>query len=131
MNPNGVRLLNLYPAPNFTGSGGNLVFNETQPLNTNEIVVKGDYNINEKNQLSIHWVHDYYNSLQNVTNLIQYWREVPGLNSSLQWNHFFSPSLINVAQFTYTVNVIFEKKHREPNTSSTKKSTPSRPGLPH
>src|SRR5260370_13026974 len=124
MNPNGVRLLNLYPAPNFTGSGGNLVFNETQPLNTNEIVVKGDYNINEKNQLSIHWVHDYYNSLQNVTNLIQYWREGPGLNSSTPRNPVFTPSPINVAPFTYSGHTLRNTHARAPKPGSPPGFTP-------
>ena len=129
MNPNGVKLLNIYPKPNFTGSGGNFVFNETQPLNTNEYVIKTDYNINEKNQISVHYVHDYYDSLQNVTNMIQYWREVPGLNSSVQWNHVFSPTVINVAQFTYTGNVIVEKKHRVPNPVFVKDFTRAGLGL--
>ena len=34
---------------------------------------------------------------------------MPGRNTSLQWNHVFSPTLINVAQFTYTGNVIISK----------------------
>ncbi len=114
-NPNSVKLLHLYPAPNFGGAGGNFVFNETQPLDTNEYILKFDYNMNERNQINVHYVHDYYTSLQNLTNLIQYWRDVPGLNSSVQWNKVVTPSLINVAQFTYTGNVIVEKKHRVPN----------------
>ena len=114
-NKNAVRLLNNYPAPNYTGNGGNFNFNIVQPLNTTENIVKIDYNANTRNQLSFHYVHDYYESLQNLTNLIQYWRQVPGLNASVQWTHEFSPTLINVAQFTFTGNVIFEKRKRVPN----------------
>src|SRR5258708_8298714 len=33
----------------------------------------------------------------------------------MQWTHVISPTLINVAQFTYTGNLIVEKKHRVPN----------------
>ncbi len=33
----------------------------------------------------------------------------------MQWNHVFTPTLINVAQFTYTGNVIIEQKDLVPN----------------
>jgi len=36
-------LLRNYPTPNFTGAGGNLVFQTTQPANTNQYVQKVDY----------------------------------------------------------------------------------------
>ena len=58
--PNSYRLLQNYPAPNFTGSGGNFVFPTVSPLTTNQYILKGDYNVNSKNQISVHWLHDYY-----------------------------------------------------------------------
>jgi len=114
--PNSVKLLDNYPLPNFTGSGGNYAFNTVQPLNTNEYLYKVDYNISNKNQLSVHYFRDYYTSTQNQTQLILYNRNIPGTNFSTQWTFVPNPTTVNVAQFTFTGNVIFEKTGIAPNT---------------
>ncbi len=107
--PNAARLLDNYPLPNFNGSGGNFVFNTVSPLNTNEYLYKVDYNISSKNQLSFHYFRDYYTSVQNLTQLITYNRDIPGTNTSLQWTYVPNPTTVNIAQFSFTGNVIFEK----------------------
>ncbi len=106
---NSIRLLDNYPLPNFSGSGGNYVFNTVSPLNTNEYLYKVDYNISNKNQLSFHYFRDYYTSTQDLTQLIQYNRDIPGTNTSLQWTYVPNPTTVNIAQFSFTGNVIFEK----------------------
>ncbi len=113
IDPNMQKLVNIYPDPNL--GTASFVFNETTPTNVHQEIVKLDYNLNEKNQISFHWAHDKYRQLENTTNLIEYYRQLPGLNSSIQWNHVFSPTLINVAQFTYTGNVIIEQQDVIPN----------------
>jgi hypothetical protein len=113
--PNAARLLDNYPAPNFTGSGGNFVFNDVAPLNTNEYIYKVDYNISNRNQLSVHYFRDYYTSTQDQTQLIQYNRDIPGTNSSVQWTFVPNPTTVNVAQFTFTGNVIIENTGIVPN----------------
>ncbi len=113
IDPNMQKLMNIYPNPN--SGTASYVFNETTPTDVHQEIVKLDYNLNDKNQFSFHWAHDHYNQLENTTNLIEYYRELPGQNTSLQWNHVFSPTLINVAQFTYTGNVIIEQKDLIPN----------------
>ena len=107
------KLINIYPNPNV--GANTFTFNKTTPTNVHQEVLKLDYNHNEKNQFSFHWVHDYYDQLENTTNLIEYVRQIPGVNVSLQWNHVFSPTLINVAQFTYSGNVIIEQNDVIPN----------------
>ncbi len=84
---NSDRLLQNYPAPNFNGSGGNFVFPTVSPLSTNQYILKGDYNLDSKNQISVHWMRDYYSSLQNLTNLALYERHIPGTNMSAHWTH--------------------------------------------
>jgi hypothetical protein len=108
INPNMQKLINLYP----TGNQSTTQFsaNLTTPTNVHQEVVKGDYNYDERNQISVHWVHDFYRALQNTTNLVQYYRNIPGLNTSIQWNHVFAPTLINTLQFAYTGNVIIEQQ---------------------
>ena len=113
--PNSYRLLQNYPAPNFTGSGGNFVFPTVAPLNTNQYILKGDYNLNSKNQVSVHWMRDYYTSLQNLTNLALYERHIPGTNTSAQWTYIANASTVNVVQFAFTGNVIKEKVGIRPN----------------
>ena len=106
--PNSARLLDNYPLPNFSGSGGNFVFNDVAPLNTNEYLYKVDYNMSEKNQFSVHYFRDYYTSTQDQTQLIEYNRDIPGTNSSIQWTYVPNATTVNVAQFTFTGNVIIE-----------------------
>jgi hypothetical protein len=113
IDPNMQKLINIYP--NANSGTASFIFNETTPTNVHQEIVRLDYNHNEKNQISFHWAHDHYNQLENTTNLIQYYREIPGQNTSMQWTHTFTPSLINVAQFTYTGNVIIEQKDLVPN----------------
>jgi Carboxypeptidase regulatory-like domain/TonB-dependent Receptor Plug Domain len=107
--PNSVRLLKNYPVSNFNGSGGNYVFNTVAPLNTNQYIYKVDYNMSSKNQINFHYVRDYYTSQQNQTQLIEYNRNIPGTNTAVQWTHVPNASTVNVAQFSFSGNVIFEK----------------------
>ncbi|MEO7142891.1 MAG: carboxypeptidase regulatory-like domain-containing protein, partial [Bryobacteraceae bacterium] len=115
LSPNSVRLIGNYPAPNFSGSGGNFVFPTVSPLDTNEYIYKFDYNMSPRNQISVHYLRDYYTSLQDLTQLIQYNRNIPGTNSSVQWTFVANPTTVNVAQFAFTGNVILEKIGIAPN----------------
>jgi hypothetical protein len=115
ISPNSYRLLQNYPAPNFTGSGGNFVFPTVAPLSTNQYIVKGDYNLSSKNQISVHWLRDYYESLQNLTNLALYERHIPGTNASAHWTMVANATTVNSVQFSVTGNVIKEKVGIRPN----------------
>jgi len=112
-NANSTKLLNLYPKPN-SGTAG-FIFNTVAPLNTNQYLFKVDYNISNKNQLSVHYFRDYYTSVQNLTQTILYNRNIPSTNSSVQWTFVPNASTVNVAQFTFTGNVIREKTGIAPN----------------
>ncbi len=105
---NSKRLVDNYPAPNFTGAGGNFVFEPPTPLNANQYILKGDYLINSRHQLAIHYLRDYYTSLQNVTNLVNFNRNIPGTNTSAKWTFVAGPSTVNTLQFTFTGNVILQ-----------------------
>lgn len=115
ISPNSQRLLNNYPEPNFSGAGGNYVFNTISPLNTNQYVYKADYNISSRHQLSGHYVRDYYTSTQNLDQLILYDRNIPGTNTSIQWTFVPNPTTVNIAQFAFTGNVISQRTGIVPN----------------
>lgn len=113
IDPNMQKLINIYPDPNL--GTASYVFNVTTPTNVHQEILKFDYNLDQTNQISIHYAHDKYTQLENTTNLIEYWRQLPGINTSIQWNHVFSPTLINVLQFTFTGNVIVQQSDVIPN----------------
>lgn len=113
--PNSKRLVDNYPVPNFAGSGGNFVFEPPNPLDTNQYILKGDYYFSEKHQIAVHYLRDYYTSLQNTGNLVLYDRDIPGTNSSAKWTWVAGPTTVNTFQFTFTGNVIRQGNFR-PNT---------------
>ena len=113
INPNMQKLVNIYPPGNQGGT--TFSFNAPQPTNVHQEVFKLDYNKSEKNQVNFHWVHDYYRQLNNTTNLVEFYRKIPGLNTSIQWNHIFTPNLIHVFQFSYTGNVIIQQDEQVAN----------------
>lgn len=104
--PNAKRLVDLYPQPNFTGPGGNFNFFTPDPLNANQYIIKGDYNLSPKHQIAVHYLRDYYTSLQQTTNTATYDRNIPGTNSSAKWTMVANPTTVNTFQFTFTGNVI-------------------------
>ena len=113
INPNMQKLVNIYPVGN--QGTANYVFNAPQPSNVHQEVFRVDYNLDDKNHINVHYVHDYYEQLNNLTNLVEFLRQIPGLNTSIQWSRVISPSWINLAQFSYTGNVIIEQKDVRPN----------------
>lgn len=103
---NMVRLIQNYPVPNFTGSGGNLVFPTTAPNDVNQYLFKVDYNLSPKHQLSFHYLHDYYTNLNNLTSLVTYVRKIPGVNTKVQWTWVVNPTTVNTMQGSFSGNVI-------------------------
>ena len=126
---NSDRLMQNYPAPNFNGSGGNFVFPTVSPLSTNQYILKGDYNLDSKNQIAVHWMRDYYESLQNLTNLALYERHIPGTNMSAHWTHIANATTVNTVQFSFTGNVIKEKVGIRPNPVFVKDFTRAGEGI--
>ena len=104
--PNAKRLVDNYPEPNFTGSGGNFTYYPNNPLNASQYIARGDYNISEKHQLSLHWMRDYYTSIQNLGQLVTYDRTIPGVNTNLKWTMVADATTVNSAQFSFSGNVI-------------------------
>lgn len=98
-----------------TSPTGTYSYLNATPSNQQEYLIKVDYNMNEKNQINGHFVHDYYTSLGNPTNYITFQRQLPGLTSSLQWTHTFNPKTVNVLIGSYSGNVISQSNGIGPN----------------
>ncbi len=97
-----------------TPSGVYPYLNST-PSNQQEYLFKVDYNLNEKNHINVHFVHDSYSSLGNPTNYITFQRQLPGLTSSVQYTHTFSPRFVNVVVGSYSGNIILQTNGIGPN----------------
>lgn len=105
-------LLKNYPQPNFTGSGGNLVFPTTSPSNDNQYVYKVDYNLSSKDQISVHYLYDNFYQLQNLTSVVLYDRTIPGTNAKAQWTRIINPTTVNTLLLSFSGNVIRQDGYR-------------------
>lgn len=109
---NGRALVKLFPNAN---AGSNFNFLSLNPLNTQEYLFKIDYNVNDKNQISGHYVHDYYTSLGNPTQLINFRRQLPGLTSSIQWTRTINSQTVNTLTGSFSGNIILQTSGIGPN----------------
>ncbi|HEY2040696.1 MAG TPA: carboxypeptidase-like regulatory domain-containing protein, partial [Edaphobacter sp.] len=87
---------------------GNYRYLQLGNNNQSEYVVKIDYNLNEKNTISGHFVHDNTLNIGNPTNFVIYDRTIPGLTSSVSWTHTFDSKTVNTAVGSYSGNIINE-----------------------
>ena len=104
----GRALTSLFPQPN-TSTGKSFNYLSLNPVNTEEWLVKVDYNVNSNNQISGHYVHDYYTLLGAPTGLITFQRQIPGLTSSIQWTR-----TINEKRSTRSSALIPATRSRKP-----------------
>jgi hypothetical protein len=117
----GRALTSLFPLSN-TSTGNSYNYLSLNPLNTAEWLVKVDYNVNSNNQISGHYVHDYYTLLGAPTGLITFQRQIPGLTSSLQWTRTFNAKTLNTLIGSYSGNKITETNGIAPNAQLQVKS---------
>ncbi len=109
LDPNAIKLLNLYPAPNNSGLFNNYAANPILRNNVNQFDVRGDYNINEKD--SVFARVSYSNNPELIPG------PFPGIadggsfadgdqtaisyNNVLSETHSFSPNLVNEARLGF------------------------------
>ncbi|WP_220399013.1 carboxypeptidase regulatory-like domain-containing protein [Granulicella sp. WH15] len=110
----GRALVNLFPASN-TSDGKSFNYLSLNPLNTQEYLFKIDYNVNSKNQISGHYVHDLYTGLGAPTGLITFQRHIPGLTSSVQWTRTINAKTLNTLTVSFSGNLITESQGIAPN----------------
>jgi hypothetical protein len=105
---NGLALAALFPNPNNGPTHFN--FLNENPLNTHEYVIKVDYVPSAKNQISAHFVHDYYTSLGAATGLIAFNRFLPGLTSGITWTRIINANTVNTVTGSFSGNLITETR---------------------
>jgi hypothetical protein len=96
------------PASNQQALSGNYSYLSLGNNNQSEYLVKIDYNMNEKNTISGHFVHDNVLNVGSPTNYVIFDRTIPGLTSALSWTHTFNSRTVNTATASYSGNIINE-----------------------
>ena len=91
-----------------TDPSGQFTYLQPNPLNYSQWLIKVDYNLNEHNQISGHFVHDSTANYGNPGNFVVYDRTLPGLTSSMQWVHTFNAKSVNTATGSFSGNIINE-----------------------
>jgi hypothetical protein len=107
MDPNTVALMNAYwPLPNYSVAGqGNFINTNPVKFSDNEQLYRGDYNLNDKNLITLRILHEEvtqinasrnYNDPAPNPNSVPY---TPSGNSLLRWQYTITPNIINTASF--------------------------------
>src|SRR5437667_425659 len=107
---NGAALLKPYPLPNFFGPGGNYVATGIAKTDYREELLRLDYNISPKTQLSYRFTHDKWYLVfpfrNNTLDFVPNPRPRPGYVTSINLQHSFSPTMINSFSFSVSRNKI-------------------------
>jgi len=107
---NGPLLLKPYPLPNFFGPGGNYVATGIAITDYREELMRLDYNISQKTQLSYRYTHDkmylVFPFRNNTLDFVPNPRPRPGYVTSINLQHSFSPTMINSFSFSISRNKI-------------------------
>ncbi|MDQ2841421.1 MAG: TonB-dependent receptor, partial [Acidobacteriota bacterium] len=115
LNPNALKLLNAYPAPNTAGFSGGLSNNyailRPQPNNTNQFDIRADQNFSEKDQMfaRVGYAARNQNAAPDFTGDIDNSQFGQGnfkdraVNAALSETHLFSPTMINEVRLGYSL----------------------------
>src|SRR6185369_7326689 len=107
---NGPLLLKPYPLPNFPGPGGNYVGNGSAVTDFREELLRLDYTISQRTQLSYRLTNDKWQLVfpfrNNTLDFVPNPRPRPGYVTSISLQHAFSPTTINYFSFSISKNKI-------------------------
>ena len=107
---NGPLLLKPYPLPNFPGPGGNYVANGSAVTDFREELLRLDYTISQRTQLSYRLTNDKWQLVfpfrNNTLDFVPNPRPRPGYITSISLQHSFSPTTINYFSFSIGKNSI-------------------------
>lgn len=107
---NGAALLSAYPAPNFAGPGGNYVTTGTNKTDSREEVVRIDYVVSSRSQISYRYTHNdvaIFNPFQGGnTGIVPGIRPRPGWTTVGSLQQTLSNTLLNSVSVSGTHNAI-------------------------
>ena len=107
---NGPLLLKPYPSPNFVGPGGNYVAAGMAVTDFREELLRLDYNISPKTQLTYRFTNDKWQIVfpfrNNTLDFVPNPRPRPSYLTSIAIQHTFSPTMLNYFSFSLGKNSI-------------------------
>jgi hypothetical protein len=107
---NGPALLRPYPAPNFVGPGGNNVASGMAITDFREELLRLDYNLTAKTQLTYRFTNDKWYIVfpfrNNTLDIAPNPRPRPSYLTSIALQHTFSPTTVNYFSFSLGKNSI-------------------------
>ncbi|MDQ1471000.1 MAG: hypothetical protein QOJ99_2480 [Bryobacterales bacterium] len=113
----GPRLLQPLPVPNFTGPGGNYAAIGRSQVDPRELLLRFDYALSPKTQISYRWAHDEWDILDGFQGsslgIVPGGRPRPAYVTSLSISHVFSPTTINFFSFSLSHDIIVGSPHND------------------
>ncbi len=110
LDPNVIKILNLYPTANQAGVFNNYSINRSQPDDINHFDIRADQNFSQRNQLfgRISYtrrrgiIPGDFSGLGDNSSFGQGTNKDDSINLAISDTHFFTPTLINEARFGYS-----------------------------
>jgi hypothetical protein len=104
LNPIGLGLINLYPAPSLPGMANNYQFETAQAANSDNLGIRLQRNITKKDRLSLNFQYQHRDG-----NTAQWFGASDdmngyGLNTTLQWTRNLSPTAVSNLQVRFNRN---------------------------
>ena len=111
LSPNGMAILNMYPAPN-TGLVGerNAIITSPNPQDQRKDNIRFDYRMNEKNNLAYRFSRYNWVAVDAFRGGLPFARtdwERPNFTSTASWTSTFTSNLINELTYTYSRDDVF------------------------
>jgi hypothetical protein len=107
---NGPLLLKPYPLPNFGGPGGNFSATGVSETDPRELLLRFDYYLSAKTQISYRWTHDewgIFDAFQGGSlGIVPGGRPRPGYVTFASLTHTFSPTMLNSVHFGMSHDII-------------------------
>ncbi|HUS05435.1 MAG TPA: carboxypeptidase regulatory-like domain-containing protein [Bryobacteraceae bacterium] len=107
---NGPKLLSPLPLPNFGGPGGNYSATGVNRTDPRELLLRFDYLLSPKTQISYRWVHDEWDIIDafqgSALGIVPGGRPRPAYVTLASVSHLFSPTMLNFFSFSLSHDII-------------------------
>lgn len=112
MSPNGMAILNAYPAPTpgFLQGTQNWIAQAAHPINQRKGTYNGDIVPNEKNHIEIRrtdFAYFEYQPFDQGSGLTGKYFNRPNQTNTVAWTYIISPTMINEARATYSLDDVY------------------------
>jgi hypothetical protein len=115
---NTSRLLAMAPKPNNPDKPYEYDYSYLIPTYDNQFLQKVDYHVNDKHQLAVHYLLDYFHQVEGQQALTLWDRRIPGISASAKWTWTPGARMVNTLQFSFSGKDIVDNNF-SPNSAFT------------